>query len=37
MNNAAAIHQLSRAAADFRTRQEEAPTAHSACELAQRM
>jgi hypothetical protein len=35
MNNAAAIHELNRAAAEFRARQDEAPTAHSAREIAQ--
>ncbi len=35
MNNAAALHELNRALAHFRRRQDTTPTAHSARELAQ--
>ena len=35
MTNAAAIHDLNRALADFRERQSHSPTPHSARELAQ--
>ena len=35
MNNAAALHELNRALAQFRRRQASAPTPHSAREIAQ--
>jgi hypothetical protein len=35
MNNTAAIHDLNRAMAEFRERQNVAPTPHSAREIAQ--
>ena len=34
MNNAAALHELNRALAHFRRRQDHTPTAHSAREIA---
>ena len=35
MNNAAALHELNRALAHFRRRQDHTPTPHSAREIAQ--
>ena len=35
MNNAAALHELNRALAHFRRRQDTTPTPHSAREIAQ--
>ena len=35
MNNAAAVHELNRALAHFRRRQDTTPTPHSAREIAQ--
>ena len=36
MNNAAALHELNRALAHFRRRQDTTPTPHSAREIARR-